>query len=396
MIESKVKMAEAEITEELIEEMKKRRGKKLYVEDVLFHDRATKRAIERFADAIGDPNPLWRDREYARNTIYGDIVAPPSWILSVLSGVQFGWKGLAGFHISTEIKFFRPIMLDDVLSCESVYVGFEGPKKSRFAGKVVIDTFRERYFNQKGELIAVSIRKILRAERKSARVRSYYEGIKLPHPWKEDELKKIEEEVMNVKIRGSEIRYWEDVKVGEELPDLVKGPIGIMDIISAISVGLAPARICGQAVALEEYRKRPAWAFRDPETGAMEPLLAVHYNKEAAKAMGLPYPYDLGPQRQCWYIQHITNWMGDDGWLKSCSAEYRRFVFLSDVIRFKGKVTRKYVDEEGEPVVEIETNTYNQRGENVLIGKATVVLPSKKMNTHPVKKRLGREEDGKG
>ncbi len=387
-ISTRVKMAEAELTPELIENMRKKAGKKLYVDDVIFNDKATKVAIRRFADAIGDPNPLWRDFEYAKKTKYNSIVAPPSWIFSALSGVQFGWRGLAGFHIATEVKFITPIFLNDSLQFEATYLGFEGPRKSRFAEKVVIDSFEERYFNENKELIAISVRKVLRAERKKARMLSYYANLELPHPWKEEELKKIENEVLNVKIRGNKIRYWEDVQEGEELYELVKGPLGVMDMIAAMSVGLAPARIAGQATALEEYRKRPAWAFRDPDTYAMEPLLAVHYNKEAARAMGLPYPYDLGPQRQSWYIQHLTNWIGDDGWLKWCYGEYRRFVFLSDVIRFKSRVVKKYIDKEGEPCVDIETNTYNQRGENVLIGRATVVLPSKKMDYHPIDKRV--------
>jgi hypothetical protein len=41
-----------------------------------------KGAIRRFADAVGDPNPLFRDDEYARNTPYGTIIAPPGF---------FGW-----------------------------------------------------------------------------------------------------------------------------------------------------------------------------------------------------------------------------------------------------------------------------------------------------------------
>jgi acyl dehydratase len=37
----------------------------------------TKRDIKRFAQAIGDTNPLHFDEDYARNTRYGGIVAPP-------------------------------------------------------------------------------------------------------------------------------------------------------------------------------------------------------------------------------------------------------------------------------------------------------------------------------
>ena len=40
-------------------------------------------AIKRYAEAIDDPNPLYGDEEYGRNSKYGSIIGPPSF---------FGWK----------------------------------------------------------------------------------------------------------------------------------------------------------------------------------------------------------------------------------------------------------------------------------------------------------------
>jgi len=39
--------------------------------------------IQRFAQAIDDPNPLWQDEEYARRSRYGSIIAPPTFIQTV-------------------------------------------------------------------------------------------------------------------------------------------------------------------------------------------------------------------------------------------------------------------------------------------------------------------------
>jgi hypothetical protein len=80
--------------------------------------------------------------------------------------------------------------------------------------------------------------------------------------------------------------------------------------------------------------------------------------------------------------------MGDEGWLKENHAEYRRFVYLSDVIWFRGKVTKKYVDQDGEYCVEIETSALNQRGENTMPGYSIVTLPSRENGTWPVEIRL--------
>ena len=37
-------------------------------------------AIKKYADAVGDRNPLYWDEEYARNSRYGSVIAPPSFV----------------------------------------------------------------------------------------------------------------------------------------------------------------------------------------------------------------------------------------------------------------------------------------------------------------------------
>jgi acyl dehydratase len=44
-------------------------------------------AIQRFAEAIGDPNPLWNDRVAARTSRFGGIIAPPTFLRSVRMGI---------------------------------------------------------------------------------------------------------------------------------------------------------------------------------------------------------------------------------------------------------------------------------------------------------------------
>ena len=69
------------------------------------------------------------------------------------------------------------------------------------------------------------------------------------------------------------IRYWEDVEVGEELKPVVKGPLGMTDEIAFLIGGGAPIpRLAAHGVQLRQYRRHPAWAFRDPTTHALEPI----------------------------------------------------------------------------------------------------------------------------
>jgi acyl dehydratase len=386
----KVKMPEAIITEEMIAEMRSKAGLKLRIDHSINNEEATRLAIRKFADGIGDPNPLWTDAGYARKTRYGSIVAPPSWIWAVFAGVQFGWRGLGGFHNSTDAEFYRPILLDDKITPESRFIGFEGPKPSKFAERIVINKKEASYTNQKNELVARSRWSVIRMERARARKKGKYARIELPHPWTEPELKAIEEEILAEEIRGADTRFWEDVKVGDELKPVVKGPLGLTDEIAFLIGGGAPIpRLAAHGVQLRQYRKHPAWSFRDPNTHALEPIFSVHYNKEAAYAQGgLPMQYDVGFQRHCWQIHLLTNWMGDDSWLKRSYAEYRNFVYHSDVVWIKGRVAKKYIDKDDEYCVDIETNAVNQRGEEVMPGGATIALPSREKGVSPLDTRL--------
>ena len=379
------------ITDESLATFKSRVGSKLRIKNI-FNELASKDAIRKFCDGIGDPNSLWRDEEYARLTSYGSIVAPPSWLASVFpTWVLQGLPGVHAFQTSTDWEFFKPVMLNDRIIPESTFVDFR-ITKSEFAGKSILERQEALYVNQDGNLVARAKVAGLRAERPSIRGKGKYDSIQLPHPWTEKELKSIEEEVLAEKIRGQNPRYWEDVEVSEKLPQIVRGPLGLSDII-AYCIGASPVRIQAHGLALREYRKHPAWAFRDSATCALEPIYGVHYNKEAANAAGLPYPYDTAVQRHCWLMQLMTNWMGDDGWLKRSFAKYRNFVYLSDVLLINGKVTRKYIDENGEHCVDIKTTSTNQRGEEVMPGISTVILPSKANNANPISERVRRTEN---
>jgi acyl dehydratase len=385
-----VKMPEAVITEEMMARMRSKIGQKLRIDHSINNEAATRIAIRKFADGIGDSNPLWTNEEYAQKTRYGSIVAPPSWIFAVFSGLQFGWAGLGGFHNETDAEFHKPVLRNDSIFPECIYEGFDGPKPSSFAEKIIIDRKENTYTNQRNELVARVKWSSIRMERVKAREKGKYSDIKLPHPWTEQQLREIEEEVLSEEIRGANIRYWEDVKVGETLKPVVKGPIGMTDIIAFLIGGGAPIpRLAAHGAQLRQFRLHPAWAFRDPSTHALEPIFSVHYNKEAAFAQGgLPMQYDVGFQRHCWQIHLLTNWMGDDGWLKRSFAQYRKFVFYSDVVWLKGKVIKKYVDDNNEYCVDIATSAINQREEEIMPGEATIVLASREKGIFPLDKIL--------
>jgi acyl dehydratase len=361
----------------MLAEMRALIGTELRTDACVNNEFATRLAILRFCEGIGDDNPLWTDSAYATKSKFGGLIAPPSFIFCCLGSVQVGWRGLGGFHAETKLTFEGPICEDDKIKAQVFFDGFDGPiDTSNFGGRRIKDYLRQEYRNQRGELVATFICSRMRFERSEMQKRAESRKIELPHPWTERELTEIEEQVLAEKVRGATPRYWEDVQVGDELDVITKGPIGLTDEIAYVASGAAPIpRISAHGVALKRYRKHPKWAFRDPRTNALEPVYSVHYNDYAAKLQGAQAAYDVGIQRTCWGIHNLTNWMGDDGRLKSYDCQYRSHVYLSDVVRLGGRVAKKEIDGKGDAVVSIITWARNQRGQEVMPGFAVVALP---------------------
>jgi acyl dehydratase len=352
------------------------------------NEEATKDTIRHFADGIGDPNPLWRNEEYAKKTRIGTITAPPSFLFSVFVGVvQQGLAGVHAFHSGSDWEFYRPMLRGDSFRVECTFSGLD-EKSTDFADTWLVEHYDSKYYNQKGQLVAINRPTQIRATRSGMKKSGKYTRLQLPHPWTEEEALNIEDQGLAEEIRGASPRFWEDVKVGEELPPLVKGPISMTDEIAWLAGG-ATQPFQANSVAYALYRKISGWAFFHPITHAHEIIESVHIDPQAAATTGLPYPYDFGAQRHSWLMQSVTHWMGDDGFLKRSHARYSRFLYLSDAVWVKGKVLRKYIDGDGDFCVDIESTAINQRNENALHpALCTVALPSREKNVWPLERRI--------
>jgi len=83
--------------------------------------------IREFAAAIGDQNPVYRDREAAIVAGHPDVVAPPTFpIVFSLSGAgealadpDFGLNYAMVVHGEQRFEYIRPIYAGDVLTCTS-------------------------------------------------------------------------------------------------------------------------------------------------------------------------------------------------------------------------------------------------------------------------------------
>jgi len=134
-----------------------------------------KETVRRFADAVGDMNPLYHDADYAGNSEYGGIIAPPGYISSQwfwgdtgpadgegeenISGLGdiFTVLSNAGYRqaidSSIEYEFYHPVRVGDTVTAVSrVRDIVERGKDDERAVFLFIET---EYSGQDGAQVAV-------------------------------------------------------------------------------------------------------------------------------------------------------------------------------------------------------------------------------------------------
>lgn len=340
-------------------------------------------SVNHFCLGIGDDNPLWMDEEYGPGTALGMNLAPPSFLYSIaMTVVQLGLPGVHGFHAGTDWQFFRPIPQNEQIRLH-VWLDEIYEKPSKMAGTSVATYFSTVYYTPDEDIIAHSRSVTFRMERGATKSRNS-EGMFEPAVWTPEELKDIEARYQKEAPRGSNRRYWEDINVGDQLEPLTKGPLCMSDMM-AFYAGAMIAPTPAHGLAVKDRQRHPNWWFRNPENGGLEPNIRVHENIAAARAAGVPAPYDVGVQRHSWLMHLITNWMGDDAFMVRNRANFRAFNYFGDVTTFTGEVIRKY-EENGDYLVELEVRGQNQRGVNSIPGSAVVALPSRHSSVMPVVK----------
>jgi acyl dehydratase len=375
-------LGQARITDEGVAQLKTRVGSYFKGEYIFAYSKTmTKGGIAHWCDGIGDfNNPLYRDETYAKKTKYGCIMAPPCSLNSILnvSGMRVGGlPGVHSFHSGWDWLWLKPVLVNEPITCTYRPVDIV-EKKSEFALRTVIIYAEGVYRNQRDEIVAKCIGWSIRAERGTARDQGKYKEIK-QYFIDEEMQKRVEYILDHEEIRGANPRYWEDVNVGDEIPQIVKGPLSVGEMMAwAHSIG-GGGEV--HTFRMRALRKHPAWGWKNPETGVNETIDQVHEQEEAAKGIAIPAAYDVGAQRNSWVSQCVTNWMGDDGFLKSLYCEYRRFNVYGDIQFIKGKITKKY-EQNGQHLVNMDIWAENQRGEVTAPGKATVVLPVKTPQYH--------------
>ena len=146
-------MAESQIPEEA----RKLIGKDL-VPPLVFE--VEKGAIIKFAEAIEDPNPLYRDEEYAKKSRFGGIIMPPlmrsAMGLPELQAAQLGLplgKKMNVIARGFELEVLKPILAGDVVTVTCILDDLT-EQESKLGHLITIHSTR-KITNQKGEVTSI-------------------------------------------------------------------------------------------------------------------------------------------------------------------------------------------------------------------------------------------------
>ena len=129
-----------------------------------------------------------------------------------------------------------------------------------------------------------------------------------------------------------------NLKVGDEIPELVKHPTTRQ---------------------LVQY------------AGAQGDFYEIHYDQDYARSVGLPGVILHGLLKAGFLGQLVTDWLGDRGTLKTFEVSYRGLDVPGKPYRCRGKITK--VDGRQ---VEVEVWGEDPAGQRTTVGSATVEMAS--------------------
>lgn len=335
----------------------------------------TRDSVRHWAQATGDRNPLFIDEAYARASRHGSLLAPPCQLYAysrISIGYRGGLPGVHSFFAGSHWRWHEPVKVGERINPEVTFTDL-AELPSRFAGRMFKQISLIRYLNGDGRELAQADSWGMRVERVAAQEKGKYKKLELAQPYTRDQLEAIANLYAQEQCRGRQTLYSDDVKVGDAIPQIIRGPY-TATIAVAFEQAWGGLYIKAHGYWFDYLRRHPAAGIPN-SYNIPEPPEAVHWDSPLARSVGVPEAYDYGPERVAWIATMLTNWIGDEGFLAELYCEVRRFNMIGDLTTCRGKVVSKDVRDDRSGTVKLEIEALDQRGDSTAIGWAVVVLP---------------------
>ena len=336
--------------------------------------------IRRFCAALGDPNPLYKDPASGVGTKYHSMIAPPTFVAAIrtpTSAAAYQTKdyGVTRITRRASMDLVDVIRVGDRLTSSLEVTGVSGGQSVGEKQTADVDScalYRNSYGGYIGSSAGTTALVPFRTGEDMICDREIY-------VYSDDEIENIRQGIEGEPPpRGRLLRYWEDANMGEELPQLVKGPLSLSDMM-AWTVAEQKTMPLGSPV-YNDLKRMPGRVRTNPSTNW--PYWDADQEYEdilSCRDAGFVAPFSRGMHVVCLAGQVVTSWMGDDAFLRSLDIELPNHFLYGDTMWLRGTVSDKYKERIGKETyfaVEVRISGVNQLGETVAVGKAVAYLPS--------------------
>ena len=349
-----------------------------FVSHAQHNTQASPISLRFWARSIGDRNPRFVDESHA-SAGGAATIAHPCWLYSVHdTAVDVGEPGRVPIIAGTEWEFLRPVRPGDRISTTTRLLA-QRRVDSRFAGPSTLQTVGVEYLGDHGELLATALGTLLRVDPEQARHKAKFADWRR---WKysHEELARIEIDYDNEQVRGARPLCLEDVRIGEALPAIVRGPVTSEEMVLFVG-GTRP--IPAIAEFMQGFAAGTMTGFIHPRTGTYESHAAGLVDDESARQCGFPAAHDYGIDRISQMASLVSNWIGDHGRLLRLGARLLEPCMLGDATWFSGRVLQIEAASPRSGQVTIELSGTNQRGQLTVTGTAAVELPLRQPTWSP-------------
>jgi acyl dehydratase len=331
---------------------------------------ATRDAIRHFAYGTADDNPLWLDPEYAAAGVHGGLLAPPTFLISVLYPVLHGVPDgppLSSLLRDIEFRWERRIREGDQLCGVTEQGDVELVPVRGSSPRVYLET-HTTYRDANGDRVGSARSTVVRLRHRDGE-RVVERDAQRYRP---EELARIIAGIDAEVRTGARVLRGDDVVVGHSLPPIVRGPLTIGDLV-CWHAAIGPAYRAGP-LGFKDTRATPGFVVVNPVTGWPVKFTHQHEDIHLTQQRGMPAPFDNGIMRLAWATPLLTNWMGDQGFLERLHLTIHAPVLYGDTNWYAGTVVAK-TEEEAFTRVRVRVTGTNQLGAVTTAGDADVRLP---------------------
>jgi acyl dehydratase len=290
--------------------------------------------IRKVAYAIADPNALYLDEEFARQTCWGGVIAQPGYLYS--HGRQMhswpcslgrivdseGYEYDLGDNMGDDWDLLLPVRPGDTVRSHSRPMDAVAKRGGRL-GSFVLATSESRFTNQRGELVAVMHGRSARWSGARQHERGALGSVYPPLP-----AGQTTRNVAGALFAPDRARrydrhdvYFEDTFEGMEIPERIIGPLDT-----------------AQTARWRMHIADMVW----PEAGS--PLVSEGH---------VPDYYAGGHMRIAWFGSLLMQWAGPNAWVRKVNWRNREWILVGFRYACRARITRKY-KEDGHYYVECD------------------------------------------